>query len=235
MGIKSNKLDTLLINATRYTSQQFVGRVMKYFPSAELYEMKEENLLTYEQFQKVFEKEKLQLSLLFDTGAGYFSYCVIAPHLLEDSSVTPVDTKQAVSKVEKYLAEEQQRQEDKKLEHKREEKKKTAKSTKKNMAMEEVEKYFMERDAAENAEVSRPMEINTAMDRVGNYFTNQKVNKKESPIKPIEVNGIIAEIEKYFTEKKEQEKKANPGNVNSIMAEIEKYFTEKKQRKKELL
>ena len=230
MGIKSNKLDTMLINATRYTSQQFVGRVMKYFPSAELYEMKEENLLTYEQFQKVFEKEKLQLSLLFDTGAGYFSYCVIAPHLLEDSSVTPVDTKQAVSKVEKYLAEEQQRQEDKKLEHKREEKKKTAKSTKKNMAMEEVEKYFMERDAAENAEVSRPMEINTAMDRVGNYFTNQKVNKKESPIKPIEVNGIIAEIEKYFTEKKEQEKKANPGNVNSIMAEIEKYFTEKKAK-----
>ncbi len=112
MGIKSNKLDTMLINATRYTSQQFVGRVMKYFPSAELYEMKEENLLTYEQFQKVFEKEKLQLSLLFDTGAGYFSYCVIAPHLLEDSSVTPVDTKQAVSKVENIL---QKNNKDKKI------------------------------------------------------------------------------------------------------------------------
>ncbi len=234
MGVKSNKLDTMLINATRYTAQQFVGRVMKYFPSAELYEMKEENLLTHEQFQKIFEKEKLQLSLLFDTGAGYFSYCMIAPHLLEDSLITPVDTKKEVSKVEKYLTEEQEREERKKLENRNAESKKAApiSSNRKNTAMAEIEKYFMDRDAVEGAGASKPMEINRAMDKVGNYFTNQKVNKEETPTKPIEVNSIIAEIEKYFTEKKKQEANMNPININSIMVEIEKYFTEKKANEK---
>lgn len=58
MGIKSNKLDTMLLNATRYTAQQFVRRVMKYFPSTELCEIEEENLLSYEKFKETFEKEK---------------------------------------------------------------------------------------------------------------------------------------------------------------------------------
>ena len=84
LGIKTNKLDAMLVNAARYTARQFVGRVMEHFPNDPPYELKEENLLSYEQFRKVFEREKPQVSLLFNTGgAGYFAYCVIAPHLLE--------------------------------------------------------------------------------------------------------------------------------------------------------
>ena len=46
MGIQTNKLDSMLINAARYTARQFVDRVREHLPDAELSEVKEENLLT---------------------------------------------------------------------------------------------------------------------------------------------------------------------------------------------
>ena len=104
LGIKTNKLDAMLVNAARYTARQFVGRVMEHFPNDPPYELKEENLLSYEQFRKVFEREKPQVSLLFNTGgAGYFAYCVIAPHLLESGIGTPIQNTNAMDEVEKYL------------------------------------------------------------------------------------------------------------------------------------
>lgn len=103
LGMQTNKLDSLLINATRYTARQFVERVREHLPDAELYEIKEENLLTYEQFREIFEREKMQVSLLFDTGAGYFAYCVIAPHLLKNGVGTPIEEDNAMSEVESYL------------------------------------------------------------------------------------------------------------------------------------
>lgn len=103
MGIQTNKLDSMLINAARYTAQQFVGRVREHLPDTEMYGMKEDNLLTYEQFQEIFQKEKLQVSLLFDTGEGYFSYCVIAPHLLQKGVGTPLEMENEMSEIEQYL------------------------------------------------------------------------------------------------------------------------------------
>lgn len=104
LGIKTNKLDAMLINAARYTARQFVGRMMEHFQADPPYELKEENLLSYEQFRKVFEREKPQVSLLFNTGgAGYFAYCVIAPHLLESGIGTPIQNTNAMDEVEKYL------------------------------------------------------------------------------------------------------------------------------------
>ena len=74
-------------------------------PAADGFELKEENLLSFEQFQKVFRKEKPQVSLLFNTGgAGYFAYCAIAPHLLEKGVGTPIDRSNAMAEVEKYLS-----------------------------------------------------------------------------------------------------------------------------------
>lgn len=103
MGIQSNKLDIMLINATRYVAKQFVWRVMQHFPSLKLYELKEENLLTYEKFQDVFEHKKPQISLLFNTNEGYFSYSIVAPHLLEEGIGIPIGAENAMSEVEKYL------------------------------------------------------------------------------------------------------------------------------------
>lgn len=114
MGIQTNKLDSMLINAARYTAQQFVGRIKEHLPTADLFEMKEENLLTYEQFRKVFEREKPQFSLLFDTGSGYFSYCVIAPHLLQKGVGTPISANNAMTEIEEYLMKKEVSEETKK-------------------------------------------------------------------------------------------------------------------------
>ena len=103
LGTQSDKLDIMLINTSRYVAKQFVWRVMQHFPSLKLYEMKQENLLTYDKFQEVFAKKKPQVSLLFATDAGYFSYCVIAPHLLEEGIGVSIRADNAMAEIERYL------------------------------------------------------------------------------------------------------------------------------------
>lgn len=113
LGIQTNKVDTTLLHAARYTSRQLVNRIMEYFPKMKEYKLLEENLLSYEQFQKVFERGNMQVSLLFNTGgAGYFAYCMVAPHLLEESgNVTPIEAKNAVKEVEVYLKKKEEEEE----------------------------------------------------------------------------------------------------------------------------
>lgn len=103
IGIKTNKLDNMLVHAARYTARQFVKRVMEQFPTEETYELKTENLLAYDQFQKVYTRENPHLSLLFNTGSGYFAYCAIAPHLLESNIGTPIEADNAMDEVKEYL------------------------------------------------------------------------------------------------------------------------------------
>lgn len=105
MADESDTVNVMLMNAVRYVSQQFVNRVREHFPSADIYEIKEENLLTYEQFQKKFEEQNPQFSLLFDTGAGYFAYCVIAPHLMKDGNTVSIKADNAMTEIRKYLKE----------------------------------------------------------------------------------------------------------------------------------
>lgn len=103
LGLQTNKLDSMLIHATRYTARQFVERVKEYLPDTDLYELQGENLLTYEEFRDVYERKNPQISLLFDTGEGYFSYCAIAPHLLQKGLGTPIEADNAMTEIEKYL------------------------------------------------------------------------------------------------------------------------------------
>lgn len=100
---EANTIDAMMMNATRFTAQQFVNRVSKQFPSAELFEMKEENLLTYDQFQRAFERQQPQFSLLFDTRKGYFAYCVTAPHLVQDEDETAIVAENAMEEVKKFV------------------------------------------------------------------------------------------------------------------------------------
>ena len=103
LGSDADKLDVMMMNMTRYTAQQFMERIKAHIPSAELLEVKEENLLTYEQFQKAFGRYTPQISLLFDTGEGYFAYCVMAPHLLKEMKGTSIKADNAVDQIKKYL------------------------------------------------------------------------------------------------------------------------------------
>lgn len=103
MGIQSDKLDVTLINASRYTAKQFVWHIMQHFPEAKSFELEEESLLTYEQLQALFEEKEPQVSLLFNTDVGYFSYCIIAPHLLSRKYGTPIWANNAMGQIGKYL------------------------------------------------------------------------------------------------------------------------------------
>lgn len=103
MESDSEKVNVMMMNAVRYTAQQFVNRISERFPSADMNEIKEENLLSYEQFEKKFENRNPQFSLLFDTGAGYFAYSVIAPHLMEDGNGVSIKADNAMTEIKKYL------------------------------------------------------------------------------------------------------------------------------------
>ena len=103
MGIKTNKLNTLLMNASRYMARQFADYVRNHLPDMDGYVLKEENLLTYGQFQDVFETEKLQISLLFDTGEGYFSYCTSVRHPSKKGAAAPLRSDNAMTEVGRYL------------------------------------------------------------------------------------------------------------------------------------
>lgn len=119
LGVQTNKLDSMLVHASRYTAQQFVGRVLEHLPAAEQYSLKEEDLLSYDQFRRILEKEKLQISLLFNTGgAGYFAYCAITPDLLEQGVATPIGHENALTEVEKYLKAREQEEAKEKAHHK---------------------------------------------------------------------------------------------------------------------
>lgn len=101
---ESNELNTMIVNATRYTARQFADNIRKHFPSSDSFDLKSENLLTYEQFQKVLEQKDLQSSLLFNTGgAGYFAFCFIAPHLLSQKQQDSLQAETAMEEIEKYL------------------------------------------------------------------------------------------------------------------------------------
>ena len=113
MGLQTGKLDTMLLHAARYMARQFVGRIMEYLPEMEFSDLKEESLLSYEQMQAIFQRETLQASLLFNTGgAGYFAYCVIAPHLLEQGVGTPIEAETAMTEVEQYLMKREKQEEE---------------------------------------------------------------------------------------------------------------------------
>lgn len=103
METKAKTVNVMLMNVARYTARQFVEHIKQHFPVLAQADVKEEQLLTYEQFQKVFEKHSPQFSLLFDTGKGYFAYCMTTGDILPSESGDSIITENAMAKVEKYL------------------------------------------------------------------------------------------------------------------------------------
>lgn len=102
---KSKAINVMLMNAARYTARQFVGHMKGFFPCLKEAEVKDEQLLTYDQFEKVFEKHSPQYSLLFDTGKGYFAFCMATVDVLPDrENGSSIMTENAMARVEKYLA-----------------------------------------------------------------------------------------------------------------------------------
>lgn len=100
---KSESLNVMIMNVARYTARQLVEHLKEHFAELHDAKIKEEQLLTYEQFQKVFEKHSPQFSLLFDTGKGYFSYCMTTSDMVPSEDGISIITENAMSAVENYL------------------------------------------------------------------------------------------------------------------------------------
>ena len=101
---KAKAIDAMMMNAARYTARQLIEYIKEHFPSLADVEVKEEQLLNYEQFYRIFEKNKPQCSLLFDTGKGYFAYCMMTSDTFEGESGASIIIENAMNKVEKYLS-----------------------------------------------------------------------------------------------------------------------------------
>ncbi len=110
----AEKVNVMMMNAARYISRQFVERIMSHFSADGQVEIVEENLLPYKQFERVFERYNPQSSLLFDTGKGYFAYCMLAPHMLEETPGQPLKAANVMDEIQKYLNENAKEKDEKK-------------------------------------------------------------------------------------------------------------------------
>lgn len=103
LGIKFHRVDDMVINATRYIARQFLEGIRESFPTMDLCKVEEENLLTREQLLDSFEKGYPQFSLLFDTGAGYFAFCVDSPEKFEGNLGRTITGENAMGEIKEYL------------------------------------------------------------------------------------------------------------------------------------
>lgn len=103
MDMKSEAVTIMLTNVAKYIARQLVRRIMQHFSSSEDYDLKEEQLLTYDQFHRIFKRQSPQFSLLFDTGKGYFVYCATAADTLQSQEGISTITRNAMAEVDKYL------------------------------------------------------------------------------------------------------------------------------------
>lgn len=97
------RVDDMVLNVTRYLSRQFLERLRESFPSIDLMNLEKESLLTHEQLVKSFERFQPACSLLFDTGEGYFAFCVAAGDSVRGKIASVVNPDNAMDAIKKYL------------------------------------------------------------------------------------------------------------------------------------
>lgn len=70
------KMEKLVMNAGRELSLQIVKQLGRYCRLSSQYQLESRHFMTPEQFRKAFYLEIFDYSLLFNTGHGYFAFCV---------------------------------------------------------------------------------------------------------------------------------------------------------------
>lgn len=103
LGGEFTRLNDLMMNTTRYLARQFVERIRERMSEAGLFEFQDENLLSYEQFQRIYAEQPPHYSLLFDTGEGYFAFCVASFSKDPGQIVVSIKEENALEEVSKYV------------------------------------------------------------------------------------------------------------------------------------
>lgn len=76
-GKQINKTDKTVVYAMKVLSQQFLSCVGQHFQLLDNYQLEKNDLLTFEQLVRTFDKSYPPYSLLFNMGGkGYFAFCV---------------------------------------------------------------------------------------------------------------------------------------------------------------
>lgn len=102
LGMEFKELDDIVVHATRYLAQQFLDNVKQSFPYVKRGDVEAESLLDNAQLKMVFEQETPQYSFLFDTGSGYFAFCVI-PDSSHKEIGTPIDLEHEMDQITGFL------------------------------------------------------------------------------------------------------------------------------------
>lgn len=106
MNTQYLKVDDMVINITRYVSRQLLEKMKECFPTLGQFELDSESLLTQEQLVSAFEREHPSCSLLFDTGSGYFVFCVSTSDSIKGKIASPLNASNVMSQIKSYLKQE---------------------------------------------------------------------------------------------------------------------------------
>lgn len=98
------RVDDMVVNITRYISRQFLDKIGECFPTLGVCELDSESLLTYEQLVNSFDRAHPACSLLFDTGDGYFAFCVTSSDSIRGKIVPALNSQNAMSEIKRYLS-----------------------------------------------------------------------------------------------------------------------------------
>lgn len=76
LKISFKKIDKMALDVVKQLAQQVMNLMAMYFKIMRQYEFEKDHILTKEQFEQEFEAGYPRYSLLFDTGVGYFAFCI---------------------------------------------------------------------------------------------------------------------------------------------------------------
>ena len=103
IAANTDTADGILSNVAKYAARQLAERIGRHFISPEKLEMIGEQLLTYEQFYKIYKKISPQFSFLFDTGKGYFACCMAASEISLPGNVLSAVAENTLADLESRL------------------------------------------------------------------------------------------------------------------------------------
>lgn len=103
LNTEYKKIDDMIINITRYISRQLLEKISEMIPAIDLYKVEKESLLTHEQLLNSFKSAHPSCSLLFDTGEGYFAFCMATPESGREKITATFDHRSAMNAINEYI------------------------------------------------------------------------------------------------------------------------------------
>lgn len=103
LALGAATLDNSVMHAMRYIARQLVEFIHQHSFQGKKYTLVEDELLTYNDFRDLLVEQKPQVSLLFNTGTGYFAFCMMAPHKLRVGGAVQSEDQRSTEEIDQYL------------------------------------------------------------------------------------------------------------------------------------